>query len=166
MKRLALHGGGKAVQVAGPHYTWPKITDELRVSALQQIDSTLSIAGSDGLFGRFERAFCDYHGRRHGVLFNSGTSALFAAFMALRLRPGDSVVVPDYTFFATASPLTFFPVDVRFADCDVSGNISAEAIERLVVAAKTGKSGKEFDILQGVRLILSKHFLALVRLER
>lgn len=131
METLALHGGRRAVDVVGPHFVWPRIDDELRQVVISQLESNLSIAGSSGVFGEFEAVFSKYHDRRYGILYNSGTSALFSAFVSLELKPGDNVIVPDYTFFATATPLAYFPVDIRFADCGQSGNISLESIIEL-----------------------------------
>jgi dTDP-4-amino-4,6-dideoxygalactose transaminase len=50
----------------------------------------------------FEHRFARAVGARHAVAVNSGTSALFLAYRAL-LEPGDEIIVPDFTFVATAS---------------------------------------------------------------
>jgi dTDP-4-amino-4,6-dideoxygalactose transaminase len=60
----------------------------------------------------FEQEFARYCGTRHGVGCASGSDSLLLALMALDLAPGDQVVCPAYTFFATASAIT------RFADID------------------------------------------------
>lgn len=130
--RLAIHGGEPTVKSPGPHFNWPQLDERAERSLLDQARTSLSIPGNSGVFARFEQDFAKYHGRRHGVLFSSGTAALYAAFVALDLQAGDNVVVPDYTFFATASPLMQFPVDIRFADCDRDGNVHAAAIKNLV----------------------------------
>lgn len=49
----------------------------------------------------FEGAIADYLGVKHAVAVNSGTSALHLSLLALGLKPGDEVIVPDYTFPAT-----------------------------------------------------------------
>jgi dTDP-4-amino-4,6-dideoxygalactose transaminase len=51
---------------------------------------------------QFEAAFADYLGVRHAVALNSGTAALHLALEAIGLRPGDEVIVPTYTFAASA----------------------------------------------------------------
>jgi perosamine synthetase len=116
------------LEVPDPHFSWPPHTAELEAIIVAQAREALSIPDNSGIVADFEAEFAIFHGRRHAVTFNSGTSALFAAFFALELSEGDNVIVPNYTFFATASPLVFFPVQVRFADCDESGNITAESI--------------------------------------
>ena len=50
----------------------------------------------------FEKHLADYCGTKHAVGVSSGTDALLAAMMAADLRPGDEVICPSFTFFATA----------------------------------------------------------------
>lgn len=132
MAKLALYGGHPTVTSPAPHFTWPKITPDVVQSVVDQLHVEISIADASGVFRKFETAFADYHSRKYSVLYNSGTSGLYCAFYAANLGPSDSVVVPDYTFFATASPLVHFPVDIRFADCDANGNVTANTIEKLI----------------------------------
>lgn len=49
----------------------------------------------------FEQEFAAYYGARHGVAVSSGTDALCAALWAFDIGPGDEVVAPSHTFFAT-----------------------------------------------------------------
>ena len=65
----------------------------------------------------FERAFADYVGARHAVALNSGTAALHLALEAIGLGPGDEVIVPTYTFTATAEVVTYFGARPVLADC-------------------------------------------------
>jgi perosamine synthetase len=65
----------------------------------------------------FERRFARAVGARFAVAVNSGTSALYLAYRAL-LAPGDEVIVPDFTFVATASMVTAAGARPVFADVD------------------------------------------------
>lgn len=49
----------------------------------------------------FEREFTEYCGARHGVAVSNGTDALYAALVACGVGPGDEVIAPSHTFFAT-----------------------------------------------------------------
>ena len=66
----------------------------------------------------FERLVASYVGRKHAVSFNSGTSALHATMMALRVRGGDEVLVPSFTFIATANAALFVGASPVFADIE------------------------------------------------
>jgi dTDP-4-amino-4,6-dideoxygalactose transaminase len=66
----------------------------------------------------FEREFADIVAGRHCVAVNSGTSALHAALMAIGIGPGDEVVVPSFSFAATANAVRLVGADVVFADIE------------------------------------------------
>jgi perosamine synthetase len=51
----------------------------------------------------FEKAFAAHCGAAEGVAVNSSTAALHCAMRALRIQPGDEVIVPALTFAASAS---------------------------------------------------------------
>lgn len=50
----------------------------------------------------FEKQMSDFTGARHAIGVSSGTDAILLALMALEIKPGDEVLCPSYTFFATA----------------------------------------------------------------
>jgi|SRR5579864_969017 len=56
----------------------------------------------------FEKEFAQYVGCRHAIAINSGTAALQLALDCIQLKPGDEVLVPTYTFTATAEVVTYF----------------------------------------------------------
>lgn len=132
MSDLAINGGEPTIKSAAPHFVWPKITKETQAAVVSQLEDEISIPDASGVFSVFEREFSEFHNRKLSVLFNSGTSALYAAFVSLQLKKGDNVIVPDYTFFATTSPLIYFPVDIRFSDCGHDGNMTLNNIVQLV----------------------------------
>jgi perosamine synthetase len=66
----------------------------------------------------WERLIAEYVGRDHAVIFNSGTSALHATMMAYGIGPGDEVIVPSFTFIATANAPLFTGARPVFADVE------------------------------------------------
>ena len=74
---------------------------------------------SNGFFvGAFEQAFARYVGVRYAVSVSSGTAALHLALHALGIGGGDEVIVPTFTFVATANAVTQTGATPVFADCD------------------------------------------------
>lgn len=66
----------------------------------------------------FEREFADYLGARHCVGVANGTDALVIALRALGVQPGDEVVLPSYTFYATAEATCNAGATPVFCDVD------------------------------------------------
>lgn len=67
---------------------------------------------------QFETDLAKYIGVQYAVALNSGTSALHAAVLACGLGPGDEVVVPSFTFIATANAALFVGARPVFADIE------------------------------------------------
>ena len=55
----------------------------------------------------FENRIAKYIGRKYCVVFNSGTSALHAILLTYGIKPGDEIIVPSFTFIATANASLF-----------------------------------------------------------
>ncbi len=67
----------------------------------------------------FEEAFAKYIGVKYAVAVNSGTAALYAALLALNVKPGDEIIVPAFTFVATANVVLQVGAKPVFADIDL-----------------------------------------------
>ena len=80
---------------------------------------------------RFERAFAERVGALHAVAVSSATAAMHLALDAIGLQPGDEVIVPVYTFTATAEVVVYFRARPVFVDVDpVTCNLDPAQLEK------------------------------------
>jgi perosamine synthetase len=82
---------------------------------------------------KFEEAFARSCGVSHAIATNNGTSALHSALLAAEIGPGDEVIVPTFTFFATASAVSMCGATPVFADVnEASYNIDTTMVPSLI----------------------------------
>ncbi len=79
-----------------------------------------------------EKAMADLTGVKHCLAVNSCTSALVAAYRALGIGAGDEVIVPAYTFFASAATVVAANAIPVIADVDDSLCLDPSAIEKAI----------------------------------
>lgn len=77
----------------------------------------------------FEHAFAAQLGARHAVALSSCTAALHLAYLAAGVGPGDEVIVPSYTFAATASAVLYCGAKPVFADIIGPHDLSIDPVE-------------------------------------
>lgn len=81
----------------------------------------------------FEAALAGLADRRHAVAVSSGTAALHLSLLVSGVRPGDHVACPTLTFIATAAAIVHAGAVPVFVDCDRTGNMSPELLERAFI---------------------------------
>ncbi len=92
------------------------LSRELRRAVVRALDSGAYILGPEGAL--FEKEFAKSMGGDHAIGVSSGTSALSLALRGLGVGPGDEVVVPAFTFIATATAVSAVGATPVFADVD------------------------------------------------
>jgi dTDP-4-amino-4,6-dideoxygalactose transaminase len=108
-----------------------RIRDEVRAAIDEVLESQLFILGE--AVANFERAIANYLGTPNAIGVASGSDALLLALMALRIGPGDAVIVPPFTFFATASCVSRLGARPLFVDIEAGGYLlSPGAVRRFL----------------------------------
>lgn len=81
----------------------------------------------------FEKEFAQYCGLKYAVGVNSGTDALFLGLLSLGIKKGDEVIVPAFTFIATALAVSYTGAKPVFVDIDErTYNIDIKKIEKAI----------------------------------
>ena len=81
-----------------------------------------------------EEAFAKYMGRDYCTASSSGTTALTLALAALRIGPGDEVIVPEFTMIASAWAVSYLGATPVFVDCGPDLNIDVDKIEEKITS--------------------------------
>lgn len=116
---------------------------------------------------RFEKAFCEYLGVRYAVALPSCTSALHLSLLALDIKPGDEVVVPEATWIASAAPISYVGATPVFADIDPKTWCLSAASFEACITPRT-KAVIPVDLYGGmpdmdaIRLVARKHGIAVI----
>jgi dTDP-4-amino-4,6-dideoxygalactose transaminase len=109
------------------------IENELLAAFRRVLQSGYFILGEE--VERFEQAAAAMAGTRFGIGMSSGTDAILAALMALEIGPGDEVICPSFTFFATAGCIARVGARPVFADsCPECFNIDPAGVEPLITS--------------------------------
>lgn len=110
--KLALHGGPPACPAPWP--TWPVFDDTERRLLLDVLNTGQWWFGEK--VRQFEAEFAAFQGGRYAVTCTNGTTAIEMGLKGLGVLPGDEVIVPPYTFIATASAVVTVGAIPVFAD--------------------------------------------------
>ncbi len=127
MAQLAIHGGTPVRSPEKPWPSWPVFGDEEHRALNEVLQSGKWWYGER--VRQFEWAYAAFQDANHCITCASGTAALEVALHALGVRPGDEVIVPAYTFVATASAVAWLGATPVFVDVDETWNLNADLIE-------------------------------------
>jgi dTDP-4-amino-4,6-dideoxygalactose transaminase len=165
MEKLAIDGGKPTREKTWP--AWP-IVDEVDVEAVAAVVRGGKWSSNLGSEVRtFENEFAAYNGARHAIAVNSGSSALQVALAAQGIGAGDEVIVPTYTYVASANAALLVSATPILVDVEADTyNISPAAVEaaitpctRAIVAVHFSGSMANIEALQA---IAEKHNLAII----
>ncbi|MEM0348665.1 MAG: DegT/DnrJ/EryC1/StrS family aminotransferase [Candidatus Caldarchaeum sp.] len=130
MVSLAVRGGEPVRR--RPFHRWPHFDDEEVKELMEALREGPWSAGSSKI-RLFEEEFASFHGARFGVTCSSGSVALFVSLKAMGVGPGDEVIVPAYTFLATATAVIDTGATPVIVDIDqATYNISPEAVSKAI----------------------------------
>jgi dTDP-4-amino-4,6-dideoxygalactose transaminase len=110
------------VTIPHPHEIWPpKATKQELREIAQQRNKDISIKGITGPIAEFEEMFANFLENKvaYQITYNSGTSALLAAYFALDLNQDDEVIGPALTYHAALSPAFILKANVVLVDIDL-----------------------------------------------
>jgi dTDP-4-amino-4,6-dideoxygalactose transaminase len=121
------------IPMVDPAAEYRLLKAEIDAAVSRVLASGRYVLGPEG--EALEREIAAYVGAAHAVGCNSGTDALHLPLVTIGVGPGDEVVVPAFTFFATAEAVSYTGATPVFADIDpATFNLSLASLERKVTA--------------------------------
>ena len=127
MSDLALFGGSPIRTIPFPE--WPRTNEAIREKLISTLENEQWGVGSKTI-DEFNISFAEYHDAKHCISVHSGTSALWVALKAAGVQAGDEVILPAYTFIATATAILMANAIPVFCDIEPeSGNMNPNDIE-------------------------------------
>jgi dTDP-4-amino-4,6-dideoxygalactose transaminase len=165
MSALALLGGKKAKSKPFPVWPYYDSNEDRALKEVLEIRVWWRTPGTRTL--EFEKSFAKFHGARHAIAVTNGTAALEVAVASLGFGAGDEVIVPNFTFVATASAVLFANALPVLVDVDpetycIDPDLVEDAITsrtRAIIAVHMGGHPADLDRL---KRIASRKRLALI----
>ena len=115
--KLAILGGTPVIDKCPDKLIhWPIVNDQMRKDVLQVLEDG-NMSGSD-ISRKFEDGFAKWHNRKYALAHNTGTNALIAGFYGLEIGPGDEVIAPALTYWASCLGVIHLGGSVVFCDVD------------------------------------------------
>ncbi len=166
-EKLAIHGGPKAVEKPQrDRWRSVRLLDTLPILNYVRIDKTTAVTGGECV-RPFEQRYARLACSDYALAMNSGTATIHSALFAVGVGPGDEVILPTYTFNASAAAVRCCGANCVFCDIDLNTlNADPEDIERkitprtkaILVVHIWGNPAK----LDVIKRIAEKHSLPLI----
>lgn len=158
--------GGTPVKTK-PFPSWPQYNEQEEKALLDVLHSGVWWRTPGTKTQEFEQKFAAYHQARFGVACTNGTAALEIVMAGLGIGLGDEVIVPDFTFIATASAVLFSGAMPVFVDIDpFTLAIDPDRIEpalsprtKAIIAVHIGGHPADLDRLQEICRIHNLHLI-------
>jgi dTDP-4-amino-4,6-dideoxygalactose transaminase len=159
--------GGAPVRNDRPFPAWP-VFDESEERALLRVLRSGKWGRTEGPeTDRFERRFADFVGAKHAITVVNGTVSLRIALLAAGIGAGDEVIVPPYTFIATATAVIEANATPVFVDIELeTANLDPRQIEaaitprtRAIIPVHLGGMPCDMD---AINAIAHKHRLTVI----
>jgi L-glutamine:2-deoxy-scyllo-inosose/3-amino-2,3-dideoxy-scyllo-inosose aminotransferase len=165
MSKLALLGGQPVFEqpLVPP---WPPV-DEVTAKKLQDLYYSREWSAFHGTEGAFAQAFAAYHGASHGVFTINGTVTLLCGLGVYGIGPGDEVIVPALTWYATAMAAHYVGAKPVFVDilpdtlCIDPDKVEAAITERTKAIIPVHLYGSMAD-MDRIMAIAKKHNLRVI----
>lgn len=110
----------------------PSITEREKKNVIECIESTW-ISSKGKFVDDFEKKVEEYTGAKHAISVFNGTVALHLALEILGIGQGDDVIVPDFTYIASANAVKYTKANVVLADvCSSTWNIRVQDIKEVI----------------------------------
>jgi len=144
----------------------PWLTDDDRSNVMDCV-STGWISSTGRYIDQFEREWAGYCGMRHGITVSNGTTALQVAVDALRLGPGDEVILPSFTIISCALAVVRAGATPVVVDCDPEtycmdlGQTAAAITPRTKAIMPVHMYGHPVD-MDSIMELADKHGLAII----
>ena len=165
-EQLAIHGGQPTIS-EGTIKPWPHITDADRQAVMEVLSSDSINEQRKIQSEALSQEWAAYVGRKYCIPTNSGTAALHMCIAALGIEPGDEVIVPAFTFWATAAAVLHHNAIPIFVDIDPKtfcidpAQIEAKLSERTKAVIAVHIHGIPAD-MDGVLAIAQQHGLKVI----
>ena len=147
----------------------PRIGEE-EIEAVARVMRTgflTSGLGAGPMVTEFEKKFAKFANAKYAIAVNTGTAALHCAMVAAGVKPGDEVILPSFTFVATAEAVVLAGGKPVFVDIDpATFIISPAGIEKAITKKTTAVVPVDLYGLpaeiEPIKEIVSKHGIAIV----